>query len=454
MRKKIFYFSLVIALMITGYLLWPILSVTDSSFVKAEVDDYLETVIATGKVTGEEVVALSFQTSGNIEIIQVEEGDKVEKGHVFAVLDNQGEKNRISQQENLLKQAELHISKLQNRDHLEAQELLNQALAQEEIALLAYENARDYKVIQSEEMLSQAKINAQSARNFYERSKELFQEELISASDMEEAEKNLKLAESSLTVTQGDYEGSSTDLAQAKKQLEVASSNVSLANSTLDSISNEKLRVARLEKEQAEILLEEAHLAYDNTYLIAPRKGQVYRLLTSPGGYVQTGQEIISFIPDAEVNYVEVQVDEDLTGQIIAGLEAVITSNAFPEKEYSAVVSRVSPGIDPARGTFKVRLKLEEFNEELVPDLAVFAEIIIGSLENSIVLKQNHVYQEEEIDFVYSIKEGRVISQEVEVERIGGGLALVKEGLAPGDIILTSLGLREGQRIRLAGEED
>ncbi|RQD77122.1 MAG: HlyD family efflux transporter periplasmic adaptor subunit [Candidatus Syntrophonatronum acetioxidans] len=175
-------------------------------------------------------------------------------------------------------------------------------------------------------------------------------------------------------------------------------------------------------------------------------------MLASPGAYAQPGQEIITFIPQAETNYVEVQVDEDLTGQIVPGQEAVVTTNAFPEEEFLARVYRVSPGIDPDRGTFKVRLELEEFNEELVPDLAVFAEIIIGSREDSIVLQQRYLYQQEGVSFVYSIEEDRAISREVAVEEIGGGLALVKEGLEQGDIILTSLGLNEGQRVRLAGE--
>ena len=452
MKRKAIYFVLVAAVLGAGYILWSLLSVTTSTYIKVEAEDYIETVLATGKVTGKEVIPLAFQVPGAIEEIMVEEGDHVEKGQVLAVLENKGEKNRILQQSNALKLVEYQVTKLQTTDYQQARENLKQAEAQKKVAQLVYDYALENQGIQPEEMLKQAEIQAESARNSYQRSKRLYENGAISLSEMEKVEESLELAESSLALARSDYSGRHLDLEQAKSQLEVAGSNVSVARNTLNDLTGDALQMARLEKEQAKALLEEAELAYHNTYLRSPQEGYINRLFASTGAFTQTGQEVIVLIPRAELSYVEVRVDEDLTGQIVPGQEAVITSTAFPEEEFTATVYRVSPGIDADRGTFKVRLELDRREDRLVPDLAVFAEIVMGHQKESIVLERRHIYQEKGQSYVFTWQEGRVHRKGVETKEVGNNFALITDGLEPGDVVLTSPDLKEGQQIRLAGE--
>lgn len=230
--------------------------------------------------------------------------------------------------------------------------------------------------------------------------------------------------------------------------------HVSLARSALSDLEGEALKMASLEKEQAEALLTETELAYEKTYVKAPHSGYLSRLQASSGAFVQMGQEVMTLIPEAKVSYAEVQVDEELTGRIVPGQETVVTSAAFPEKQFPAVVSRVSPGIDAERGTFQVRLEMDRLAGELVPDLAVFAEIEIGRWEESIVLEKRYVFREDGQSFVFTEQEGRVHRQVVEVFEVGSGFVLVEDGLEPGAVVLTSLDLSEGQRVQLAAEEE
>lgn len=469
MKRKVFYIGgilAVIALLGGGYLLWASLSAATSTFIKAERDDYLETVIAAGRVAGVEVVPLSFSVPGSIEEIRVEEGDQVKKGQVLAALENETERNRISQQENAVMRAQSQLNRLQTTDYTQAQERLKQAEAQEQVARLAFEYAEENQDVQPGEMLRQAEVQLDSAREQYERSqtnyerhRDLYEREAISLRELEEAEnmlteaeKNLELAESSLAIAKSDYEGRHLDLEQARSELEAAQADVAQAHSSLEDLGGEALRLAQLEKERAQILLEEAELAYEKTYLKAPQDGQINRLRVSAGAQAQVGQEAMKFIPEGEVSYVEVQVDEDFTGRVVPGQEAVITTNAFPGEEYRASVQRVSPGIDEDRGTFKVRLALDELVEEFVTDLAVFAEIIIDERENSIVLEQRTLFREDGEHYVFTERNGLVHRQAVEAVEIGSGFALIESGLEPGDIVLTSPDLSEGQQVELAGE--
>ncbi len=453
MKRKLILLAVVVVVIGVGIALWTVLSVATSNYVQAEKIDSLETVLAAGKVTGKQVIPLGFTVAGVLEGVSVEEGEEVNEGQVLAFVENQEEKNRVLQRANALEIAQTQLGKIQTTDYQQALENLKQAEVQEKYARLEYERTLNNLEVQPEERLRQAEINHEAAQTIYQRTLELFNAGITSAAELEEAEKNLDLATSTLALAESDFEGRFRETEQAERSLEVARSNISLAQGALDSLTGEMLKLARLDAVQAEILLEEAELAYAKTYLKSPTDGSITRVQASPGEFVQPGREILTFIPFADVTYVEVQVDEDLTGRIVLGQEAIITSTAFPGETFPASISQVSPGIDAARGTFRVRLALERLVPELVPDLAVFAEIIIERREPSIVLEQRFVFRQEGKTFVNTIRQERVYPLEIQVDNLGNGLVLVREGLEPGDVVLTNMDLREGQRVRLAAEE-
>ncbi len=508
---------MVVVVLGIGLTLWTTLSVATSNYVKAEKLDSVETVLATGKITGKHVIPVAFTVSGVLEDIWVAEGAQVEEGQVLAFLGNHEEKNRVLQRTNALEIAQTQLGKIQTTDYKQALENLQQAKVQEKYAQLEYERSLSALEIQPEERLKQARVQAETAQTLYNRTKELvqersaveeerlrqaevqvnaarshfsrsealFQEGIISQveldaakenvdisesvfnmarrnyegrmleleSEMETVKKNLDLAASNLALAESDFEGRFQELEQAERSLEVARSNVSLAQSALDSLTGEMLKLAELETAQAEFLLEEAELAYAKTYIKALSDGHITKIHVSPGEFVQPGREILTLIPLAEVTYADVQVDEDLTGRIVPGQEAMITSTAFPGETYPASVSHVAPGIDAARGTFKVRLALDRLVPELVPDLAVFAEIIIERRKPSIVLEQRFVYRQEGKSFVNTTRQDRVYALEIQSDNLGNGFVLVREGLEPGAVVLTNMNLQEGQRVRLAAEE-
>jgi len=436
-----------------GLALWSMFSAAASGYVEAEKTESRETVLATGKVTGKHVIRLSFTGSGVISELMVDEGEAVEQGQILAVLDNENEKNRIVQRQNDLEIAATQLKKTQTTDYKQALEELKQAQNREKDARLEYEQSRERIEVRPEEELKQARLALDSAQKQYQRQLQLYQEGIISSSELEEVEKKLQLAESNLALAESDYQGRHLELEQAQSSLEVAQSNVAVAQGLVDDLRGDSLDLAELEKLQAQARLEEAELAYEQTYLKSPLDGSITRVAASPGEFLQSGQEVLTLIPEAEVTYVEVQVEEDLTGRIVPGQEAVVTTTAYPDQHFSASVSHVSPGIDAARGTFNVRLELDQLIPELVPDLAVFAEIIIDFREESMILEQRYVYGTDGERFVYAYRGGRVDTRELEVESLGNGYLVVREGLEPGELILTNPDLTQGQRVRLAAEE-
>lgn len=447
-RKLVVWAVLGAGLLIGGYLLWSALAVTTSEYVVLERETALETVLATGAVTGKENTPLAFSRPGPLERVQVEEGDRVTRDQVLAVQDNSQDRVRVAQEEKLLGQARSQVRTLQTTDLAQAREELTQAEARQRAARTNYEHVRRDAEIRGREGLRQARIEAEDAETRFNRRQELYAEGLISRAELEEAEKNWRLAESALTLAQSDYEGRRATQEQARSDLAVATSNVAGARAIVESLTGEGLERARLEQERAGERLEEARLQYDETYLRAPFAGEVTRLRASPGEFRQAGEEVLVLVPEAGTTFVRVEVDENLVGRVRPGQEALVTTSAFPEEQYDARVSRVAPAVDSDRGTFTVRLELDRKAEELVPDLAAFAEIIIERQEDCLVLEERLVYREDGRKYVNGVRRGRVERLPVEGRDLGGGYVLIEEGLEAGERILTALDLSPGQRVR------
>ncbi len=454
MKKSIIILLAILVILVGGYYSWSIFFTMSSDYIVVKEIDSLETITAAGKVIGDGTISLAFKFSGTVEEILVEEGYRVEQGHVLAYLENQQEQNLLKQRENNLEKARTQLYKLQNTDYVEARENLNQAQAQLGYARSVYERTKEEIEVYPKENFRQAEIQANAARELYERKKILYEEGYISSLDLQGAKDSKELAESSLAVASSQYEGRKLELERVENDVKLASSNTALAQNALNSLTGEGIKLAKLQVEQAEIILDEAEINYQQTIIKAPETGVITDVNVNVGEQIQSAQSIFTLVPEADTTFVEVQIDEDLTGRVVPGQKAWVTSTAFPDKIYSALVSWVSPGIDADRGTFGVRLRLEDFYPELAADLTVFAEIIMGEQKQSIILEQRYIYQIDDKNYVFISQRGQAYLQAVQVKDLGNGKILVEEGLSPGDIVLTSLGLTEGQRIRLAPEEE
>ena len=395
-NKKWLPIVLLIILLVSAGLYWWTISPVSTGYITVEKGDAVETLLAAGKVVGESTIPLSFTQAGIVAEMLVQEGALVEEGQILLSLENSRAVNLIRQRENTLERGRVSLERL-----------------------------RTEEIVRGEEMVRQAELQYLYAEEIYQRNEELYQEGIISVVELE----------------------------QAEQALEHASSDIALARITLQGLQSTSLRLARLEIEQTEVLLEEAKLQFEATFLRAPLRGTVIRTAVNRGEYVQPGQPLLQLVPEAEFTYVEVELDEDLSGQVALDQEAIVTAGALPGKQFGAQVSRIAPSIDASRGTFTVRLTLEEQVLPLLPDLAVFAEIITGRRQGILTLQQRFISRDDGRTYVYTLENDQARLRELITEDLGNGQVAVLQGLEEGDRVLTALDLRDGQRIRLQGSD-
>ncbi|OKZ16772.1 MAG: efflux transporter periplasmic adaptor subunit [Butyricimonas synergistica] len=112
-------------------------------------------------------------------------------------------------------------------------------------------------------------------------------------------------------------------------------------------------------------------------------------------------------------------------------------------------IESISGVINPQTGTLSVRSVFP--NEKRVLFSGGVGNVIIThEINNTIIIPQSATYEVQDKIFAYAVKEGKVTSRSLVVEKLNdGNNYIVKAGLAPGDVIVTEgIGLlRDGMEI-------
>ena len=450
MLKKIVAVLVVIVVGFGGYLVWSLLSVPVSDYVVVEPDEAVETLLVTGRVVGEGAVPLSFERPGQVVELNAREGDEVGTGDLLALLDDSQAQTRIDQSETSLRSAQASGSRLAGSELAQARERLTQAAARSDIATSVYLDAVKKILEPALEQVNEAQKEADQASKAYEEKKALFEQGAISESELETYQREWDNAQHNLDQVQREADFARNEVANLERERNIALSQEESARTTFYALQNEDMRQAAINIDQARIQVKQAELELEQTRLTAPARGTVISVSVNQGQFVAAGQEVLTILPSASRTYVEAQVDEEFAGAVKSGQEVLIQSSAFPDRLFMGKVDRLSPTIDPDRGTFQVRFALDRFEPELLPDLAVTAEIITGRLPDSIIVEQGFTFREDDRAYLFIERDGKAVKREVSTVDLGRGQFLVKEGLAPGDRILTALDLDDGQNIRLS----
>ena len=202
--------------------------------------------------------------------------------------------------------------------------------------------------------------------------------------ELDTLEQRITTANSAATSQGQQVLQSQLTLAQAQSQ-----SQVSLAE-TNSSISGQVIaqeqRIAELENNLAK-----AKRALEQTTITAPVDGTILALNTRTiGGVVNVAERIAQIVPDNDLLYVDVILDNQDVGFVRVGQRVVIKVATYPFQRYGyleGTVENISPDAiqDEKKGlVYKAKVKLSGANSskknrlKLLPGMSVSAEITTG----------------------------------------------------------------------------
>ena len=407
--------------------------------------------------------------SGAVIIELVDEGSRVEAGDVLLRLNDETIKNAIRNAEDAVttstnslenSQSNLLIFKKQ-RDSDLAVKKLDVDLA--ELGLRAW---REGEVVAKRQSLTLAVQTAE--KNFtrlsgkYKSSVKLYEQEFLSKDELDRDEISLLNADAQLKKAVLDVEVYNNYTFKQEKQKK--ESDLQQAKDELDR-ANERF-ASKITNAQANVLAAESTLANKREGL-EKLKGQLEMcVVTSPasgmvvyasslgeerfgdGDGVKVGKklhrnELVMIIPNITQMVARVKVNEALSGLIEVDQNASITCDAFPDSVFVGKVTSV--GVlasgggwrDPNRRDYTVNILITEENTVgLKPSMRCSAEILVGTVENTLFVPIHAVHRTGSLVWVWIQKDGGFAQQAVEIGKFSETFTTISDGLKEGDVVL------------------
>lgn len=217
-----------------------------------------------------------------------------------------------------------------------------------------------------------------------------------------------------------------------------------------DAISQEEYDNAlnRLNTTIADVQLLEAQLA--KTKLSAPFDGIIGLRYISEGAYISPNTIIATLYNNSPAK-IEFAVPSRYSAQVAVGKEILFKIEGDTEQHKGRVYA-IEPRIDQDTRTLKLRATADNRDGKLLPGQFVELELILGTVNNALLIPTEAVVPEQSGKKVFVLQKGQV--QEVKVEtgiRTNTDLE-VTSGLQAGDTVLTTgiLQLRNGMKVQIS----
>ncbi len=165
--------------------------------------------------------------------------------------------------------------------------------------------------------------------------------------------------------------------------------------------------------------------------------GVIGRRFVSRGEFVQPGQKLFELVALDPVE-VEFTLPEADASRLALGLPLAVTVAPYPDEEFHATISMISPIVDERTRTLRVKGVLPNPDHRLRPGLFARADLGIARHENVVLIPEEAVLQRADGAIAFRTVDGgsRVERRVLQIGRIKAGEAEVLSGLSAGDTVV------------------
>lgn len=230
------------------------------------------------------------------------------------------------------------------------------------------------------------------------------------------------------------YEIYSPELVNAQEELLLA---LDRNNPRLIHAADDRLQALQLPL-RAIKELKKSKLVKQSITFYAPQSGVIDNLNIREGFFVKPGTTLMS-IGKLDPVWVEAEVFERQASVVAVGIPVTMTLDYLPGTEWQGKVDYVYPTLNAKTRTVKVRLRFDNKNLTLKPNM--FAQVVIHAenQQDSLLVPKESVIRTGSSDrVVLALGEGRFKSINVKVGRYDDQFAEILSGLEAGENVVSS----------------
>lgn len=432
--------------------------------------DLVVTLTESGSLAAKEATKVTTDTDSSAKLtFLIEEGKQVEQGELLARLDTSQLEDRIEQLEGDILQSETNLATA--RTELEIQRgdnVANIAKARIELDKVRLEIERyvdgdapnDRRKL--DVAIKQAETDFSRARKKYEDSQELFEQDYINRSQLEQDQIAFERAEVQLESARLDlelFERYTLPMTKTEKQAAVADREREVENAELRAGSTLRQKEVAVEKSDKQLQqqrknLEELRAEVAKMTVTAPGPGIV--LYGDPneswtrdeirlGGEIW-GSMVLFTLPDLRVMQVKIKVHEADVTKVQVGQAVKVSMDTYPGVILDGSVTKIGSvtsssdrwSRDSDVKKFDVDITLQGGEElRLKPGVSARAEIFVDTRPNVLSVPLQCVFQEEGRQLCWVAgADGRPQRREVTIGPANENYVEILTGLTEGERVL------------------
>jgi len=419
-------------------------SLSDLQTTEAVIGDLTARVGATGSVHAEQSAILTFQTTGNVEVVHVEVGDMVREGEELASLEQTSLGANVILAQAELVSAQRALDSLLNSGVEAANAML--LVAQTEDALQDAEYRRTVQqegnrassstIRGAEASLVLAAQRLDEARAAYNR-----------VSSLPSDDPRRAVAQQNLTGAQANYDSALRNVnwltgAPTENDQMQLDAQVELARAQYEDALREYERLQN-GADPADVLAAEARVASAQATLnlasiFAPFDGTVASVQVIPGDQVTPGTMAFDLV-DLSRMLVDVSLSEIDINRIEIGQPASLRFDSEPNVEYQGEVVEVGIVGREVAGlvNYEVTVELLNPDENIRPGMTAAVTIVVEQIEDVLTVPNRAVRTSDGQRIVYILRDGELVPVQIVLGASSDLFSEVAEGeLQPGDLIV------------------
>lgn len=361
-----------------------VVDVTTAPAIVRELPRFFE---ATGSLTGDQQTDVAPSVAGKVVAIGVELGSYVRRGQMIARLDDVDAKLRVEQGQAQVEQAKAALRQ-----------------AEEKVGIRSGRSFDPNKVPE----VANARVALELADKNLRRS-----EKLIESGD----------------ISRSMYDQQKAQRDQLKEQYESA---LSLARQNYAAVMTARANVANA---QSQLALARRTLSY--ALVFSPIDGFVAERTADLGEYISPNAKIATIV---RINPLRVRIDipEQSIPVVTVGQSVSVTTSAWPDRNFSGRIARISPNVTPTSRTLTVEAEIENGSGTLKPGQFATVRILQSRAEPAVLVPARAVRTESGVSRVFVIKDGHAEERLVQLGQTEGDLIEVKSGIAGDENVATS----------------
>jgi len=366
---------------------------------------------ATGYIVAAHKIELAAKVIGKVKWIGVDKGDHVNQGDVIVRLEDDEYRAQLEQAKGNLANLEAKLAEL---EHGSRPEEIAQALAN----------------------LNVSKADLENAHVSLDRTRKLVSQAVMSQQNLDDAQARYDSAVAKVNSLQKAY-----DLVRIGPR-------------------REEIDAMRGQVEQARGAVDYAETNLSNTIIRAPVTGTILERAVEIGEFVTT-----SFVGDrgakgyvvslADLNDLEVELDisQNDFAKLHMSQQAIITTDAFPDRKYEGFIREVSPEANRQKATVQVKVKVAHPDNYLRPEMNASVAFLADAKNAAatpshpiVVVPGSAIHDGK----VFVVLDGRAVSRQVRAGAPNSQGVRIEQGLIGGEDLIVNppATLKDGDRVR------